>query len=489
MADVSIYFGHGLGDNANFVHMLPLWIRRGHTVSVQCSPDKACLYQAAGAKVADSAEHVHDWPHPWPAPMTLVNGWTHNKTGCNLVHRALPNIGTQDELWPELLNVKLDLSPFVTGRHRDKVDLFLKGLPRPLVVCHFDGNTSSGNKSVPKHHQTEIVKGLLRETGGSVVMLDWDKRSARVNSFRFKCSDEIGVSLPELWWLLESADLFLSIDSGPGHFARFSKVPQLGIYHGHHVAHYALPRDSTVNLQIGGDANLTRMRRHSFGIVEGGWGDVVRLALQVLGPRRFVPQIGRDCVIRQLLDKLNTPSGALSELVDRGLSFGRCLEHLRGVQSPAVVGTGCIRSQDDWGAGFSDYLFGLFLQAHGGTLDVVDLDGNNCGFARYWTAPFPATIHQGDSLAFLRSWKKPIDLLYLDSMDTTVPGHEQHGLQEAQIGGESVKPGGLLLYDDTVYAGRWTGKGATGVPWLLSKGWKLEFSGYQTLLRKPTGAK
>ena len=37
-----------------------------------------------------------------------------------------------------------------------------------------------------------------------------------------------------------------------------------------------------------------------------------------------------------------------------------------------------------------------------------------------------------DSLHFLLARQEPIDLLYLDSWDTYVPGYAEHGLRELQ---------------------------------------------------------
>ncbi len=53
-----------------------------------------------------------------------------------------------------------------------------------------------------------------------------------------------------------------------------------------------------------------------------------------------------------------------------------------------IVETGCIRSAEDWSAGYATYLVGYFLHHHGGELHSVDNDPNNVAFARAWTAAF-----------------------------------------------------------------------------------------------------
>lgn len=73
--------------------------------------------------------------------------------------------------------------------------------------------------------------------------------------------------------------------------------------------------------------------------------------------------------------------------------------------------------------GFFTYLAGTFVHRRRGTLHSVDLSRDNVAFARSWTAIFgnAVTVHQGDSVAFLQAFDQQIDVLYLDSLDTTEP--------------------------------------------------------------------
>ncbi|MDY3554251.1 hypothetical protein R5W24_003370 [Gemmata sp. JC717] len=52
------------------------------------------------------------------------------------------------------------------------------------------------------------------------------------------------------------------------------------------------------------------------------------------------------------------------------------------MQKPVVVETGCIRAEDDFTAGWFAGVFGLWVDAHGGTLDSVDMSRANVSFAR-----------------------------------------------------------------------------------------------------------
>jgi spermidine synthase len=115
----------------------------------------------------------------------------------------------------------------------------------------------------------------------------------------------------------------------------------------------------------------------------------------------------------------------------------------------------------------------------------VDLDPKNARFARKWTRIFGETVsvHVQDSLAYFASRSEPADLLYLDSWDTTLPGHAEHGLREIQAASHLLHSRTVVVYDDTsLLAGKWRGKGSLGVPWMLSHGWKVVHSGHQTVL-------
>lgn len=87
------------------------------------------------------------------------------------------------------------------------------------------------------------------------------------------------------------------------------------------------------------------------------------------------------------------------------------------------------------------------------------------------------------SSTFLNDFPEPIDVLYLDSLDTNEPGHAEHALREVQAAYRHLHAQSLVLFDDTPFGGNaFTGKGAVAVPWLLEQGWRLLYAGYQVLL-------
>ncbi len=180
---------------------------------------------------------------------------------------------------------------------------------------------------------------------------------------------------------------------------------------------------------------------------------------------------------------------AISPFADRHRSFDLLLrETARRFPHPTVVETGTIRAEEDWsGAGFSTYLLGAFLSRHGGRLHSVDLNEDNCNFARTWTEIFGSavTIHSQDSVAFLGRFPGPIDVLYLDSRDTTEPGHAEHAQRELDAAMPRLHDRSLVLVDDTAWnRGEWAGEGAQVVPSLLARGWRILYGGYQVLLSR-----
>jgi SAM-dependent methyltransferase len=154
--------------------------------------------------------------------------------------------------------------------------------------------------------------------------------------------------------------------------------------------------------------------------------------------------------------------------------------------SPRIVETGCQRADNDYGAGMSTLIFGLFCRQHGGNLVSVDNDAEHVAFARQRIGGNPVEVVQADSVGWLESYAgPPLDGVYLDSMDTYVPGYEQHCLREAQAAVSKLAPHAVILIDDTMRAGDgWTGKGMLAAPWLLANGWSVLRDGWQVLLKR-----
>ncbi len=75
------------------------------------------------------------------------------------------------------------------------------------------------------------------------------------------------------------------------------------------------------------------------------------------------------------------------------------------------------------------------------------------------------------------------DLVYLDGWDLNDPDSAKQHLLCFLLADRVIKPGGLVLIDDTRYPD--LGKGKLVVPVAKLMGWTVLHQGFQTLLRKP----
>jgi hypothetical protein len=503
--NVSIRFHHGLGDCTNFAHTLPLYTERGYRVEVACSPDKAPLFRAAGAAITDgcAAAH-HGFPHPPVADFNrLDDPWNSNKTAFSISQYPMPIIGRDFERWPDLCRVHLTLADQLTPEIRQRVDDAIAPMQRPLILLHTQGNTSPDSKNLAADQTIALYERLLDQTDGTLILLDWDMRVPRLLTYRCR---HLGAELwpmnaVELWYLMEQSQLLIGIDSGPLHFARFSKIPALGLWVRHYVSHFALPRENTLHLVPGFHRRGDKYRRHAFNTVATAEDTltakiIARHALRFLSPPRYLPveHHGRDVQLQHFVDLTHGEGGPHTNYVDRHRSFDQALLFLKGIDNPTVVETGCIRQEEDWGgAGFSTYLWSHFLNYHGGMLHSVDFNGPFCQFAASWTEPFQGhrKIYTRYSHDFLKEWSEPIDLLYCDSADIGTEGYMETCLGEVQLAQRNLGERSRILIDDTFFFDRaWSGKGTAAVPWLLENGWRVVYSGFQTLLeRKGPGAR
>ncbi len=100
-------------------------------------------------------------------------------------------------------------------------------------------------------------------------------------------------------------------------------------------------------------------------------------------------------------------------------SFQMLVNHLKGVDNPLIVETGCIRESEDYGAGCSTEIFDQYLNENGGRFYSVDNSPTNVIFAKTQVTNKNTNIVLSDSVAFLKQFNKDekIDLLYLDSYD------------------------------------------------------------------------
>jgi len=522
-------FYHGLGDCVYFAHLIPLYVKRGYDIEVECTPDKRILFEAAGATtVSGGSAPVHSWSYP--AESTHAGQgrfWQGNKMAHNISEPPLPDIGEKSALWDEYCRTSIDIRHFLPAGAVSTAERWLAALPHPVVLLHTKANTAQHRKSLPDPIAFEFYKSLLDRFDGTIILLDWDNRVPRLLSCRVRHLDDLGACPTEtLMALLTQADLMVGVDSGPLHAARFTHIPTVGLWMpGHYPATYTLPRREQLNVVLADHTReWNRFKRIPWNIVEhpGATFDPDRLAdlcVQMLSPPRYLhnnssrhtpcavvtaaPPVERhapstcrfdvaaDVQLQQFVREWcrGKTGVGLSAYPDRHRSFDLLLREMsRRFERPIVIETGTIRGEEDWaGAGFFTYLVAAYLFHHGGKLHTVDLSPIHSEFARTWTAVFGETVavYCQDSLAFLKNFREPIDVLYLDSLDTYEPGHAEHAERELEAARPNLHEQSLIVVDDNPWrSGVWEGKGTRVVPRLVNEGWKILYGGYQVLLAR-----
>jgi len=502
---MSLRFVHGLGDCTNFARILSLYTKRGFDIEVQCNDDKAFLFRSVGARIAPAATIDHTWPHPftgtvWNFGACTGADWAGNKIGCNLDRPPLPRLGDRDDTWRELVTSAADLTSKVEPQRARPVRAACDGLPRPVVLLHTIGNTSADSKSLPPEFHFPFYEALLDRTEGTIVVLDWDNRAPLFPSYRLRAHRDVFgyLHVDELVAAMAHADLVVGIDSGPLHLAATTPTPRVGLFRKrHYPSTFALPDPRMLAISVGALRDWNVHKRIQWNIVEDGRDDltpdgVADLCARMLLPARYLNDTAKpaDVQLQQFVSwcRGRIPAG-VSPYADRHVSFDILLrEAKRRFKAPVFVETGCIRSSEDWGgAGYSTYLFGAFVSRCGGKLHSVDISPGNCIFARARTAVFgdAVEIHTSRGADWLKSYEGRIDVLYLDSTDTHIVGHQEECDNECAAALPKLHQGSLVVFDDSPYRGeRFLGKAGIAVPRLLAAGWRVLHAGYQVILCK-----
>lgn len=497
----SIHFGHGLGDVANFAHSLPLYVRRGYRLTITCTPDKAFLFSGTGVEV-DTARHgLH---HPWPEPDVSRKPdsgkpWRQNKCGLNLSQPPMPHIGVDDDLWREYCDSRIDIRPFVGEQVVDEVRTYLSCLRGPTILLHTMGNTGQGLKNLSNELTRDLYRRLVDRTDGTVILLDWDNRVPRLASGRLRHLEDDWKKLTteELLALLFEADLLIGVDSGPLHAVRYTDTPAIGLWTKRHPANFLLPRMNTLNLTPReGFVEKNRLNRVPYNIVECGdealvADTVARLAVRMLDQPRYLSRetIAWDVQLQEFVANTSGGWNTMNSYVDRGRSFDLLLRAVSNrFVDPVIVETGTIRVEDDWSAGFSTYLFGLYCMRRGaGNVLSIDNSPEHCKFARNVTRVFDGRVEivEGCGAERLSQIDRDIDVLYLDSLDTDNRQHAEENFRELMSAYRKLGEASIILIDDTPWSGgEFKGKGAKSVPWLLERGWRVAYAGYQVMLTR-----
>ncbi len=157
----------------------------------------------------------------------------------------------------------------------------------------------------------------------------------------------------------------------------------------------------------------------------------------------------------------------------------------------------------DWGAGIFSRVAAEAIAGSEAELHSVDPSDRAIAISRTITEPVEANVelHQTTSTEFLRTFDKPIDLLYMDHHETCEEGALLH-LSDARlvVDFNLMAEGGVIAVDDVHVHGVLRermvslmrsmggqrdlhfGKGKYSIPYLRSAGLNVLYEGYQVVL-------
>lgn len=498
---MKIKFFHGLGDTSNFARVLPLYKKYGINLEVEVSKEKRILLEVCNTELTEEANEDHCWCiQSENVDTTLGNnrGWSGNKVGENLECFGLATKANMEELWAECKKVDIQLKNYISQPHWDKLFKIIENWPRPLILWHSMGNTNSGAKDFSKLNQDNFLHKLIDETNGTIILLDWDNRVSWTLNNRIKhLMVDIGpIDLPGLAALMYSSQLFIGIDSGPFYFSALTSIPSIGIYFDRlHPCEYMIPCPRALTFSMGSKSHrYDPSKRFEFQIIgtnNKNIDHIISWVPKMLGSNRYLPNdyaIASDVQLQQIVKEKcrgYQPDG-LSTIYDRNVSFDILLKECKTrFLNPKFIETGCIRKSEDWsGAGYSTALFGRYCQLTNGSLTSFDLDPNNVKFAQQYCRQFGNAVKviccKGSD--GIKDYDSKIDVLYLDSLDTNSSGHQECNLEEFKEAESKLHDSSIVVIDDTPSLDK--GKGGLTVKYMLEKGYKMLYAGYQVVLSK-----
>jgi hypothetical protein len=204
-------------------------------------------------------------------------------------------------------------------------------------------------------------------------------------------------------------------------------------------------------------------------------------------------------------DFLNT----YKDLGGRLHTFKIALNLLNQRGGKVIVETGCQREGDNWNDGQSTRVFAEYARKHDTHLYTVDIKRENIELAEEIVGNESVTYTAMDSIKYIESFKKNIDLLYLDSVDVPIPEMRKinesydekikdlkyeeiierfeelllppqtHCLNEVKAALPNLHRDSIILIDDNWVPGG--GKSRLAREWMFDNDWELLMDWQQTL--------
>lgn len=167
-------------------------------------------------------------------------------------------------------------------------------------------------------------------------------------------------------------------------------------------------------------------------------------------------------------------------------TFERVLQLMEERNVKTIVETGTARegAKNCGGDGCSTIIWGQWAKQFNAFVYSVDINRKAIKKSKKACKPYRknTAIICSDSVAFLQSFGKPIDMLYLDSYDLDHNNPEpsqRHHLKEIMAAYPLLHQESIVMMDD--YFENSGGKVRLVMDYLLERGWKIEMFGYQVI--------
>lgn len=178
----------------------------------------------------------------------------------------------------------------------------------------------------------------------------------------------------------------------------------------------------------------------------------------------------------------------------RRITFAKTLKLLSERNVKTIIETGTSREglKNTKGDGGATIVFGKWAQQNNAKMHSVDISEASVKGSQSevdnQNLNDTVTVYLNDSLEFLRTFKEPVDFLYLDSYDYSKTDldiqkkSQEHHLKEFKIIEDKLHKNSIVLIDDCGLPGG--GKGKTVIAYMLKKNWQILIDAYQVLLIK-----
>ncbi|MBA3721545.1 MAG: class I SAM-dependent methyltransferase [Parachlamydiaceae bacterium] len=208
------------------------------------------------------------------------------------------------------------------------------------------------------------------------------------------------------------------------------------------------------------------------------------------------------CVLLSIFFSLTIPSDSYANITSseeylkgripkknhRYNTMKKALELMSERNAKIIVETGTARYGDKFfdSDGGSTIIFGDWAEKNGSIFYSVDISPTNIETARTVVGIYKnTTLVCEDSIQFLSNFNQQIDFLYLDSYDFDIldpKPSQNHHLKEIIAAYPRLTSKSVVMVDDCRLPRG--GKGASIIPFLLKRGWKILVNEYQVILVK-----